>query len=161
MMKPEFECIDDDDGDAEQIHTGRIVPLYRLTEGLSQETASQRHPRRPPGLRPVRRGPSPPRSSGPTPSGDRAESILSVHFPPEGSSLEELNRGVSPWHFRAPRLRRALHSPGGTRGVERGHRSRKRHRLRTCRTADGEAPVRTLPLQADEGPGARLQRHPS
>ncbi len=100
MMKPEFECIDDDDGDAEQIHTGRIVPLYRLTEGLSQRR-----------LRSVIHGalrdfvpsvedPLPPEIVLSNSLGDMAESILGVHFPPEGSSLEELNRGVSPWHRR-------------------------------------------------------------
>ncbi|MGD0283741.1 MAG: OB-fold nucleic acid binding domain-containing protein [Dissulfurispiraceae bacterium] len=40
MTNPEYEIIDDGDDDstrsqADQIHTGRVVPVYHLTEGLS------------------------------------------------------------------------------------------------------------------------------
>jgi ATP-dependent DNA helicase RecG len=34
MQHPDFEIVED--GDDETLHTGRLVPIYRLTEGLSQ-----------------------------------------------------------------------------------------------------------------------------
>ncbi len=41
IMNPEYEILDDGDDvpetGSEQVHTGRIVPVYRLTEGLSQK----------------------------------------------------------------------------------------------------------------------------
>ncbi|HKN18210.1 MAG TPA: DEAD/DEAH box helicase, partial [Dissulfurispiraceae bacterium] len=105
MTNPEYEIIDDGDDDpahslADQIHTGRIVPVYRLTEGLSQKqlrnimyaivnSAVQsvqdtipheiitRH--RLPGLR---------------------ESLANVHFPETPVSVDMLNSGTSPYHQR-------------------------------------------------------------
>lgn len=37
MIQPEYEILDDQDSDAELLHTGRIVPIYPLTEGLYQK----------------------------------------------------------------------------------------------------------------------------
>ncbi len=105
MTNPEYEIIDDGDEDpahsaADQIHTGRIVPVYRLTEGLSQkqlrnimyaivnsavqsvqddipqEIITRRHL---PGLR---------------------ESLANVHFPEATVSIDMLNGGTSPYHQR-------------------------------------------------------------
>src|SRR5208283_4469624 len=105
MTNPEYEIIDDGDDDpahslADQIHTGRIVPVYRLTEGLSQkqlrnimyaivnsavqsvqdaipqEIITRHHL---PGLR---------------------ESLANVHFPEAGVSIDMLNSGTSPYHQR-------------------------------------------------------------
>jgi ATP-dependent DNA helicase RecG len=105
MTNPEYEIIDDGDDDpvpspGEQIHTGRIVPVYRLTEGLSQkqlrnimyaivnsavqsvqDTIPQeiitRHNL--PGLR---------------------ESLVNIHFPEATVSIGMLNSGTSPYHQR-------------------------------------------------------------
>ncbi len=105
MTNPEYEIISDVDDDpahspADLIHTGRIVPIYRLTEGLSQkqlrnimyaivnsavpsiqDTIPQdiiaRH--RLPGLR---------------------ESVANVHFPEAPVSIDMLNSGTSPFHQR-------------------------------------------------------------
>ena len=44
MVNPEFEIIDDDEEDADHINTGRIVPVYGLTEGLSQRQFRQHRP---------------------------------------------------------------------------------------------------------------------
>lgn len=105
MTNPEYEIIDDSDEDpghspADQIHTGRIVPVYRLTEGLSQkqlrnimyaivnssvQSIQDTIPReiitrhRLPGLR---------------------ESLTNVHFPEAPVSVDMLNSGTSPYHQR-------------------------------------------------------------
>jgi ATP-dependent DNA helicase RecG len=105
MTNPEYEIIDDGDDDsthspADQIHTGRIVPVYPLTEGISQKqlrsimytvissAASSLQDAMPqeiisrfrlPGLR---------------------ESLLNVHFPDASISLDALNGGTSPYHER-------------------------------------------------------------
>ena len=100
MVNPEYEIIDDDEEDADHINTGRVVPVYGLTEGLSQrqlrsivhltltsalatvidvmpeDIITDLHL---PGLR---------------------QSIDAVHFPPPGTSLNDLNGGTSPYHQR-------------------------------------------------------------
>ena len=105
MTNPEYEIISDVDDDpahspADLIHTGRIVPIYRLTEGLSQKQLRNimyaivnsavpsiqdtiprdiiaRHSL--PGLR---------------------ESLANVHFPEAPVSIDMLNSGTSPFHQR-------------------------------------------------------------
>ncbi len=105
MTNPEYEIIDDGDDDstrspADQIHTGRVVPVYHLTEGLSQkqlrtilhtivtnavpsiqDTMPQEIIERYhfPGLK---------------------ESLLNVHFPEAPVHIDALNRGTSPFHER-------------------------------------------------------------
>jgi len=100
MVNPEYEIIDDDEEDADHINTGRVVPVYGLTEGLSQRqlrsivhltltsalaTVTDVMPEdiitdlHLPGLR---------------------QSIEAVHFPPPGTSLSDLNGGTSPYHQR-------------------------------------------------------------
>ncbi len=105
MTNPEYEIIDDGDDDpahspADQIHTGRIVPVYRLTEGISQkqlrnimyavvnsavQSVQDAIPqeiitlRGLPGLR---------------------ESLANVHFPEAPVSIDMLNSGTSPYHQR-------------------------------------------------------------
>ncbi|MBF0560037.1 MAG: ATP-dependent DNA helicase RecG [Nitrospirae bacterium] len=105
MTNPEYEIMDDGDDDtthpsSDQIHTGRIVPVYHLTEGISQkqlrsvmytiissvvssvrdtmphEIISRYHL---PGL---------------------SESMANVHFPGPGIALDSLNSGSSPYHER-------------------------------------------------------------
>lgn len=102
MINPEYEIlgVDDNESNQENIHTGRIVPIYRLTEGLSQKQMRnimysilnvcqgyisdpmpldiiQKH-----GLLTLR------------------ECIVNIHFPPADISLEDLNKGVTPYHKR-------------------------------------------------------------
>ena len=100
MVNPEYEIIDDDEEDADHINTGRVVPVYGLTEGLSQRqlrsivdltltsalaTVTDVMPEdiitdlHLPGLR---------------------QSIEAVHFPPPSTSLSDLNGGTSPYHQR-------------------------------------------------------------
>jgi ATP-dependent DNA helicase RecG len=100
MLNPEFEIADDEDSEDDHLSTGRIVPVYGLTEGLTQRqlrsiihaclksvlpAVSDSMPediiRRQvlPGLK---------------------ESIEAVHFPPNGAPMEALNSGTSPAHQR-------------------------------------------------------------
>jgi ATP-dependent DNA helicase RecG len=110
IINPEYEILDEDDRtqnteDRDQraelgIHTGRIVPIYRSTEGLSQKQ-----------LRNIMYSvlnSSVSAISDPMPSEiikeynlpTLQESISNVHFPPPTSSLDDLNRGTSPFHQR-------------------------------------------------------------
>ncbi len=110
IINPEYEILDEPDNGPPQenagqpaaahIHTGRIVPIYRLTEGISQKQmrnilysvlnssaffiqdtmpAEIIRAYNLPGLQ---------------------ESIMNVHFPAPAVSVEALNRGTSPYHQR-------------------------------------------------------------
>ncbi len=104
IINPEYEILDENDNEpnpsAHGIHTGRIVPIYRSTEGLSQKQ-----------LRNIMYSvinSSVSAISDPMPSdiikehnlADLQESISNVHFPSPTSSLDDLNRGTSPFHQR-------------------------------------------------------------
>jgi ATP-dependent DNA helicase RecG len=100
MVNPEFELIDDDEEDADHINTGRIVPVYGLTEGLSQrQLRSIVHATLAGALAFV---------SDPMPEDiikdlrlpGLSQSIEAVHFPPSQTSLNDLNGGTSPYHQR-------------------------------------------------------------
>lgn len=103
MVNPEYEILNGDDSEQMQtnIHTGRIVPIYRLTEGLSQKqmrnimysilNACQQH---------ISEDPMPldilQRHKLPAFS----ESIQNIHFPSADISLDDLNRGTTVYHRR-------------------------------------------------------------
>ncbi|MFZ6006041.1 MAG: ATP-dependent DNA helicase RecG [Nitrospirota bacterium] len=104
IINPEYEILDENDNEpnpsAQGIHTGRIAPIYRSTEGLSQKQ-----------LRNIMYSvlnSSVSAISDPIPSEiikeynlpDLQESISNVHFPSPTSSLDDLNRGTSPFHQR-------------------------------------------------------------
>ncbi|MCG2720497.1 MAG: ATP-dependent DNA helicase RecG, partial [Thermodesulfovibrionales bacterium] len=95
---PEFEIIHD--GDDAHIHTGRIVPVYRVTNGLSvrqmrsimftvvQTCMSGVHDFLPSEIRQKYSLPELP------------ESTVNVHFPRENSDIDLLNGGLSDFHRR-------------------------------------------------------------
>lgn len=96
MDGPEFEMMDDEEG--ELIHTGRIVPIYHVTNGLTQKV-----------MRNIIKGlldlyPLPEI----LPQGllDKYhlpglhDAVNHVHFPPEGSEMDLLNRGGTRSHKR-------------------------------------------------------------
>ncbi len=102
MVNPEYEILTGDDNDFGQanIHTGRIVPIYGLTEGLSQKQMRNiMHT-----ILNVCRV----HISDPMPEDiiqmhkllALRESIEHIHFPPAGVSLDDLNRGTTPYHRR-------------------------------------------------------------
>lgn len=104
IINPEYEILDESDNElnpsAYGIHTGRIVPIYRSTEGLSQKqlrsimysvlNSSVSAISDPMPLEIIKKYNLP----------DLQESISNVHFPSPASSLEDLNRGTSPFHQR-------------------------------------------------------------
>jgi len=96
MESPEFEIIDS--GEEDLIHTGRIVPFYHLTNGLSQKMMRKivytllRSSRIPEIL--------PDRIIKTYKLPMRDEAIRNVHFPPENANVDEYNRGISRAHKR-------------------------------------------------------------
>ncbi len=102
MINPEYEIlgVDDNESNQENIHTGRIVPIYRLTEGLSQKQMRNIMY----SILDVYQG----YISDPMPQDiiqkhrllTLRECIVNIHFPPADISLEDLNRGVTPYHKR-------------------------------------------------------------
>lgn len=105
IINPEYEILDEDENtksnsSASFIHTGRIVPIYRCTEGLSQKQmrsilysiviASSKLIKdyMPQEIIKTYNLPS------------LQESIYNVHFPDLKQPLNELNNGTSPYHQR-------------------------------------------------------------
>ena len=97
MEGPEFEIIDSNEGGL--IHTGRIVPIYHGTNGLSQKV-----------IRGIMNGaldsyqlkeiiPDFLLNKYHLPG--RAEAIKDIHFPPEGSDIDKLNKCDTSAHKRA------------------------------------------------------------
>ena len=105
IMNPEYEIIDDgkaetSESGGDHIHTGRIVPIYRLTEGLSQKqmratmfaaitACGQTIAEFLPGDM-LQRHQLPP----------RRDAVMAVHFPPADACIDDLNRGATPYHQR-------------------------------------------------------------
>jgi len=96
MDGPEFEIIDSDDRDC--IHTGRIVPIYHVTHGLPQKA-----------IRSIIKGLLDTYTIPEIISREvlekyhlptRQEALYHVHFPPQGSDMERLNRGDTRAHKR-------------------------------------------------------------
>jgi len=98
MESPEYEALPDD-ADA-LIHSGRVVPFYSLTEGLSQKqfrkimfsvigahAATLRDPL-----------PSDLLARNDLPA--LQESILELHFPRNADHIDDLNRGMTRYHRR-------------------------------------------------------------
>ena len=94
LTNPQYEILDDEDG--ETIHTGRIVPVYEKTGGVTPKIqrklvfeALQRLPSDLPDHLPERiraRLNLPPRRAA----------LVAAHFPPADTSVEELNRFATP-----------------------------------------------------------------
>ncbi len=100
MTSPEYELLEDNDTDVDQIHTGRIVPIYPSTEGLSQKQMRSI-------MYSIVSSSVPALSDSVPPSiiethhlSGLRESFYNVHFPKEDTPLEDLNKGVTPYHQR-------------------------------------------------------------
>ena len=96
MEGPEFEIIGS--GDNDLIHTGRIVPVYHITNGLSQKV-----------IRSIVKGVLDSSSIPEIISGDildkynlpaLSDSINGIHFPAEGTGVDTLNNGETAAHRR-------------------------------------------------------------
>ena len=100
MDNPDFEVLDEVEGDSLLIHTGRIVPIYRTTAGLSPRTlraimwgivdsCASLMPEALPGEIVQRYGLMPAR-----------EALAEVHFPEQEKDIAALNQGRSNGHRR-------------------------------------------------------------
>ncbi|HSW64523.1 MAG TPA: ATP-dependent DNA helicase RecG [Dissulfurispiraceae bacterium] len=105
IMNPEYELIDDGknaplENGTDKVHTGRIVPVYRLTQGLSQRqmrailfaalnACSQM-------IEELLSQDMLDRYQLPA----RRDAVMAVHFPPPSASIDDLNRGSTPYHQR-------------------------------------------------------------
>ncbi|MDI6801920.1 MAG: ATP-dependent DNA helicase RecG [Thermodesulfovibrionales bacterium] len=108
MLNPEYEILNEENGQnsesneqkTEGIHTGRVVPIYRSTEGLSQKQLRN--------IMHTAMTVSASSISDPIPHEiikkynlpGLKESIQNVHFPEASVSIAELNKGTSLYHQR-------------------------------------------------------------
>jgi ATP-dependent DNA helicase RecG len=97
---PEYEILEDEDPDSLRIHTGRIVPIYRTTAGLSvralrsiMKTVVETCASGVPEAIPERIVATERLLSG-------REAVSEVHFPTREKDLGTLNRGMSAAHRR-------------------------------------------------------------
>ncbi|MBA4348693.1 MAG: DNA helicase RecG [Thermodesulfovibrio sp.] len=104
IINPEYEIIDEiveeNSSDIDHIHTGRIVPVYRLTEGLSQRQMRSIMYSAVSTVIPFISDPVPSEIIKKYNLPDLRESLYNVHFPESALYLDDLNRGVSPYHQR-------------------------------------------------------------
>lgn len=111
ITNPEYEILDNTDKEsypsnfslqtsASYIHTGRIVPIYRLTEGLSQKQMRNIMYSVISNSTSAITDPIPPEIIKKYNLPGLQESISNVHFPIQSSEIEDLNRGTSPFHQR-------------------------------------------------------------
>jgi ATP-dependent DNA helicase RecG len=107
MDHPDYEVVKGDDDDGAAIHTGRIVPVYRLRGGLKQKplrTAVWRALQNfddaaLPDLLPV------PKSDGEFSAMSRAKAIRTLHQPEEMADLERARRYLALEEFYVMQLR--------------------------------------------------------
>ncbi|MCX7913815.1 MAG: ATP-dependent DNA helicase RecG [Thermodesulfovibrionales bacterium] len=100
MLNPEFEILNRDTLSEENLHLGRIVPIYRVTEGLGQRQMRSLMNSILTSAIPYITDPIPSEIVHKKGLPDLRESIEKVHFPTSELSLEELNSGVSIYHKR-------------------------------------------------------------
>lgn len=102
MVNPEYEILSGDDSEPVQsnIHTGRIVPIYRLTDGLSQKQMRNIMYSIMNIAIPYIVDPIPTEVIQKHKLPELKESIENVHFPSADLSIDELNKGVSLYHKR-------------------------------------------------------------
>jgi ATP-dependent DNA helicase RecG len=104
IINPEYEILDKDlDFDKKSslgIHTGRIVPIYRLTEGISQrQMRTIMHSIIDSSLKYIK-DPIPKEIIKSYNFPDLKESIKNAHFPEPNVSLDDLNKGITAYHKR-------------------------------------------------------------
>lgn len=110
IINPEYEILNDEEDNSDftleqqnpdsGIHTGRIIPIYSSTEGLSQKQLRSIMYSVVNSYASLLQDPIPPEIISELNLPGLKESILSVHFPPSTSSIVDLNRGTSPFHKR-------------------------------------------------------------
>ncbi|MDX9714724.1 MAG: ATP-dependent DNA helicase RecG [Dissulfurispiraceae bacterium] len=99
MHNPEYELISEEDDETDTIHTGRIVPVYRCTEGLSQrQMRSIMHTAAAASASLIDPLPSELITKYRLPS--LSECLQNVHFPQNGQDIDKLNNGTTIFHKR-------------------------------------------------------------
>jgi ATP-dependent DNA helicase RecG len=101
LQNPQYETLRTDDGGAEgleddPVHTGRIVPVYEKTGTLTAKMQRTLVHHALEQLTEPLPDPLPERLRAERRLVDRRQALSDVHFPPEGSSLEQLNGFRSP-----------------------------------------------------------------
>lgn len=100
MNSPDYELTDEHDAEGATLHAGRIVPVYRTAEGISQrQFRSAVHSVLEKSL-PFVQEHLPEHIISEYHLPGLAESLRSVHFPAAPLDLEQFNRGVSSYHQR-------------------------------------------------------------
>ena len=108
MGHPEYEIVrGDEDDEAAQIHTGRIVPVYRLRGGLKQKPlrAAAWHVLEHFDARGVVDLLPPPKADGEFAGLHRGKSLMEGHFPEEMADLERARRYLALEEFYVMQLR--------------------------------------------------------
>lgn len=106
MTNPEYELLDDGDEDSgdrqssDHIHTGRIVPVYHSTEGISQKQLRSIMHTIVTGVAPSVQDAMPQEIIARHRLPGLCESLANVHFPESGIPLDALNSGASAYHAR-------------------------------------------------------------
>lgn len=106
MTNPEYELLDDGDEDSgerqpsDHIHTGRIVPVYHSTEGISQKQLRSIMHTIVTGVAASVRDAMPQEIISRHRLPGLCESLANVHFPEAGIPLDALNSGSSAYHAR-------------------------------------------------------------
>ena len=104
LQNPQYEILkaEEGEGDDETLHTGRIVPVYEKTGTLTTKMQRVLVHHALEQLPPELPDPLPPTVRARAQLLDRRRALADVHFPPAGTSLEELER------FRSPAQRRVI-----------------------------------------------------
>ncbi len=97
MQNPEYEVLDDG---RDNIHTSRIVPVYRTTAGLGAKALRAMMYSIVCFAAPAVEEYLPEEVLGRYGLPRLGEACAHVHFPPDGADIDALNRGVSPYHRR-------------------------------------------------------------
>lgn len=101
MLNPEYEILAGDElSEQANLHIGRIVPIYKITEGLSQRQMRGLMDSILTSAIPCITDPIPPDIVQRKGLPDLKESLQKVHFPTSELSLTELNQGESIYHKR-------------------------------------------------------------
>ena len=100
MDNPEHEIIDGDDEESARIHTGRIVPIYRATAGLTVRAIRTMMKQIVDGCAASIPECLPPRVVRHHSFPPAAEAVREAHFPERETDIAALNRGASAAHQR-------------------------------------------------------------
>lgn len=100
MIQPEYEILDQAEPDEERLHTGRIVPIYPLTEGLYQKEMRRLMKSVVDQYAPLVEEDLPNEIRHRHSLWRLPEALRRIHFPENEDDIQALNRETSPAHQR-------------------------------------------------------------